>query len=410
MTGEPIGAQAPTGLLIHGDNKQALETLRSTHAGRVRLVYLDPPYNTGRTFDHYDDSRDHDAWCAMMREVISAIVPLLRPDGVVVSQTDRHESAYLKVLLDEVLGRASYVSTIAVRMSATSGYKLEHAHRTLVKNTEFIHVHARNLVLHEAAYEPLDRLDAHYAYLLSADRRQFGRLTEDHEVAAMLAAAGLPPRNSSLVALHETSNLFRDWVLNRADLICRSHTAPAKALEAWKLGNLLGSTASSSSEVAPLTIRGQTYLIRRTSTGVDQLIPLSLKVRPIEVPGGRDRLALTNLLGDWWDGFHLDMGNIRLEGGVAFAKGKKPERLLRRLIRMFTMAGDLVLDPFAGSGTMAAVAHKTGRSWIAIESGPQATTHIDKRLGAIVTGEDQTGVSRAEDWRGGGSFLKVRMP
>ena len=394
-----------TGLLLHGDNRHGLARLAPTHKGRVRLCYLDPPYNTRRAMEHYDDSRDHEAWLAMMRDLLGSVRPLMAPDGVVVAQTDRHESAYLKVLLDEMLGRDAYVTTIAVRMSATSGYKLEHATRTLVKNAEFIHIHAANLNLNEAAYEPLEDLDPHYACLLTPDGSRFGRLIADPEVRRMLADAGLPARNASLVRLYATSIAFRSWVLGHADRICRSHTAPAKAQAAFLDGRLLADEPGDSPVVVPFPPGRQDYMIRRTASGIDQLIPLSLKVRPVEVPGSCDRLALTNLLGDWWDGFHLDMGNVRLEGGVPFAKGKKPERLLRRLIRMFTRPGDMVLDPFAGSGTTAAVAHKMGRQWVAIESGPQALSHVVPRLDAVVSGQDQTGISRAEDWRGGGSYV-----
>ncbi|MEB3204902.1 MAG: site-specific DNA-methyltransferase [Candidatus Sericytochromatia bacterium] len=399
-----------SGLLLHGDNRLGLARLARTHKGKVRLCYLDPPYNTRRAMEHYDDSRDHASWLAMMRELLEHVRPLMAPDGVVVSQTDRHESAYLKVLLDEMLGREAYVTTIAVRMSATSGYKLEHATRTLVKNTEFIHVHAANLNLNEAAYEPLEDLDPHYACLLTPDGSRFGRLIADPEVRLMLAGAGLPARNASLVTLYGTSIAFRSWVLEHAGRICRSHTAPAKAQAAFLEGRLLADEPGDSPVVVPFPQGGDNYLIRRTASAIDQLIPLALKVRPVEVPGDIDRLSLTNLLGDWWDGFHLDMGNIRLEGGVPFAKGKKPERLLRRLIRMFTRPGDTVLDPFAGSGTTAAVAHKMGRHWVAIESGPQALSHVVPRLESVVSGQDQTGISRAEGWQGGGRYAIEHLP
>ena len=142
---------------------------------------------------------------------------------------------------------------------------------------------------------------------------------------------------------------------------------------------------------------------------MDQLIPLSLKMQQVDTVGGADRLALTNILGDWWDGFHLDMGNVENEGAVPFKNGKKPERLLRRIVGMFTQPGDRVLDPFGGSGTTAAVAHKMGRTWVAIEAGDQCRTHIRPRLCRVVDGADATGVTAATGWSGGGGFRYVRV-
>ncbi len=140
------------------------------------------------------------------------------------------------------------------------------------------------------------------------------------------------------------------------------------------------------------------------------MIPLSIKLRPVDALNAPDRLTLTNILGDWWDGFHLDMGNVETEGGVAFKNGKKPERLLRRLLSMFTEPNDWVLDPFAGSGTTGASAHKMHRRWLMIERGPQCISHIIPRLSSIISGQDPSGITRATAWKGGGHFHFVDSP
>lgn len=391
-------------LLIHGDNLAALRSLHATHEGAVQLVYLDPPYNTGNTFDHYDDDVAHEEWLAFMRERLVAMVPLLAPDAVVLVQIDRAESAYLKVLLDEVFGRKQFVTTIAVRMSATSGFKIEHTDKTIVKNVEYLHVYSNKLRLLGKAYEENPRFDPHYGHILFDGGRRFRRLVHEPEVAAMLAAANLKPTNPGLIALYDQSPAFRTWIADQRDRVCRSHTAPAPAWEAFRRGDLLAGQDGSSDVVEDRTFAGTTYHLRRTRNGVDQLIPIRLKMHPVDQVGAPDRLALTNILGDWWDGFHLDMGNVEQEGGVRFKNGKKPERLLRRILRMFTREGEVVLDAFGGSGTTAAVAHKMGRRWITIEAGDQATSHIEPRLRRIIAGEDRTGVTAATGWTGGGDF------
>jgi adenine-specific DNA-methyltransferase len=394
--------------LVHGDNLAALRTMAATFAGRVRCVYLDPPYNTGNSFAHYDDDVDHASWLTMLRDRLVALRPLLAPDGVVVAQVDRNEAAYLKILLDEVLGRDAYVTTIAVRMSATSGFKIEHTDRTLVKNVEHLHVYARRLTLHEKAYEESVAYDDHYALLLAPDRRSVARLVEHDDVGLLLRDAGLPRAGSSLPTLYARSPDFRAFVFAHAECICRAHTAPAPARRDLQNGTLLEKTTDGA-RVEERTYAGTTYLLRRTRTGVDQLIPLALKLRHVDQPGGPDRLALTNILGDWWDGFHLDMGNVDVEGGVGFKSSKKPERLLRRILRMFTRPGDLVLDPFGGSGTTAAVAHKMRRHWVVVEAGVHCRTLLQPRLRRVVLGQDPTGVTAAEGWTGGGGFRFVAL-
>jgi adenine-specific DNA-methyltransferase len=396
-------------LVVHGDNLLALRELASTHSGAVRCVYLDPPYNTGNTLEHYLDGRAHDAWLDMMRERLLAIVPLLGSNGVVLAQTDRRESAYLKVLLDDVFGRAAYVTTIAVRMSGTSGFKIEHTDRTIVKNTEYLHVYSSDLHLEQKAYEEARGFDDHYALLLSDDAKTFSRLVEEPDVAQAFAAIGLPARNTQLAELYRRSGRFRRFVAAHADRVCRSHTAPGPARRSFAEGTLLAEENGRSARVVQREYAGSTYHVRRTRNGVDQLIPIALKMHPVDTVGGPDRLALTNILGDWWDGFHLDMGNVEQEGAVLFKCSKKPERLIRRILGMFTRPDDVVLDPFGGSGTTAAVAHKMGRRWITIEQGPHALSHLVPRIRRVVQGDDPTGVTASTGWRGGGGFSVQRL-
>ncbi len=407
----PELAVAPRGdnRLVLGDNLLALEALALSHAGAVRCAYVDPPYNTGNALEHYPDDREHAAWLAMMRARLRVLLPLLAPNGVLVAQTDRTESAYLKVLLDELMGRECYITTVAVRMSGTTGFKIEHTDRRIVKNTEYIHVYSRRLELVEKAFEETRAFDDHYCLLLSPDRRRFGRLVADTEVEACFAALDLRPTNANLPVLYDGSSRFRAFVAAQADRVVRSHTAPGPARQAAARGALWSGEPPGGDDVVQAEYAGSLYHLRRTRSGVDQLIPIALKMQRVDCAGGPDRVALTNILGDWWDGFHRDMGNVEHEGGVAFKASKKPERLLRRVLRMFTEPGDLVLDPFGGSGTTAAVAHKMGRRWITIESGDHGLSHLLPRLRSVAEGADPTGVTAATGWAGGGGFGVCRV-
>jgi adenine-specific DNA-methyltransferase len=392
--------------LIHGDNLLALKALEQEFSGQIKCVYIDPPYNTGNAFEHYDDSIEHSIWLGLMRERLELLSRLLRPDGVIVVQIDREESAYLKVLMDEVFGRAAYVTTTAVRMSGTTGFKIEHTDKTIVKNVEYLHVYSRQFTLYERSYEETTEFDPHYSLYVTggAPSLRFTRLVDVPAVRDLLTSFRLGQTNEALAGLYARSEEFRAWVADHAEQICRSHTAPTAAKQEWTTGTLLAGEDGNSSSVEERDYAGTRYLLRRTSTGVDQLIPIALKMNDVERTGGPDQRRLTNILGDWWDGFHLDMGNVENEGGVEFKNGKKPERLVRRILRMFTRPGDWVLDSFAGSGTTAAVAHKMGRRWITVELGDHCLTHVIPRLRRVIDGEDTGGVTAATGWRGGGGF------
>lgn len=148
---------------------------------------------------------------------------------------------------------------------------------------------------------------------------------------------------------------------------------------------------------------GEEYYIKKTDTGFNQFIPISLKYNMVDSTESYS-LQHSNILGDWWDGFYLDMGNVDNEGSVYFKNSKKPERLLFRILNMFTEPGEIVLDSFLGSGTTAAVAHKMNRVWIGIEMGEHAYSLCKPRIDEIINGQDKTGVTSFVNWQGGGGY------
>lgn len=388
-------------MLIHGDNLLALKALEQKFAGQVKCIYIDPPYNTGSAFEHYDDGLEHSIWLGLMRERLCLLRTLLAPDGVILVQIDKNEAAYLKVLMDEVFMRDSYVTTIAVRMSATSGFKIEHSDKTIVKNTEYIHVYSWNLRL-SPAYE-VSEYDSHYSLIRQDEGgvHKLQKLTSISEVENELCKYGLRATDKNLEKLFACSEWFRSFVRMNKERIGRVHTAPAAALQCKE--NLIAQLPTTDSVVSFTSSKGDHYWIKRNATSIDQYIPISLKYQYTDTVNGY-REELSNILGDWWDGFYYDMGNVEDEGGVRFKASKKPERLLFRILNMFTEKGDLVLDSFLGSGTTAAVAHKMGRRWIGIELGDHCYTHCLPRLKGVVDGTDQSGISKFVNWQGGGGY------
>ena len=388
-------------LLIRGDNLTALQALQPEYAGKIQCIYCDPPYNINTANGQYEDHIADSEWLALMRQRLELLGTLLTKNGVILVQIDKEQSAYLKVLMDEVFSRSAFVTTIAVRMSATSGFKLGHSDKTIVKNTEYIHVYSRELRI-SPAYEEA-AFDPHYCCILKPagrGRYRLSRLLQEPEVTAAFAACQLPVKTENLTKLYQISESFRTFVFDNRERIGRTHTAPAGV---EKERDDLLSLLHDPDDVIERTYASETYYVKRTQTGFNQIIPISLKFRMVDSIDGYS-LQLSNILGDWWDGFYLDMGNVDHEGDVYFKNSKKPERLLFRILNMFTQPGEYVLDPFLGSGTTAAVAHKMRRRWIGIENGEHACTLCKPRLDRIIDGTDSTGITRFTDWQGGGGY------
>ena len=394
--------------LIFGDNLLALKSLEQDYTGKVKCIYIDPPYNTGSAFEHYDDGIEHSLWLGLMRDRLELLRNLLAGDGVIFVQIDKNEMAYLKVIMDEIFGRKNFITTIAIRMSKTSGFKIEHADKTIVKNTEYIHVYSKTARFAlKPQYEAVD-YDSHYSYILKekANCETITQLIDDNFVSQELNKYNMKKSSKFLVDLYKISKDFRNFVFKNKNLIGRTHTAPSDALK--NKDNLFLKLKNEKHVVNFTSKTGENYLIKKTKNSLNQYIPINLKFNMVDTYDSYEK-RLSNILGDWWDDFYLDMGNVENEGGVFFKASKKPERLLFRILNMFTSPGDLVLDSFAGSGTTGAVAHKMGRRWIMIELGDHCHTHIAPRLQKVIDGTDQGGISKAVNWKGGGGFRYYRL-
>lgn len=389
-------------MLIHGDNLLALKALEQQFAGQVKCIYIDPPYNISAANEHYIDFVENSKWLSLMKARLDLLYKLLAPNGTIFVQIDKEQCAYLKVLMDEVFGRQNYITTIAVRMSTTSGFKIEHSDKTIVKNTEYLHVYSRGLCM-KPIYEKA-KYDTHYSYILHpADSTgkiyKMYPLLDESEIVSLFNAYSLPISTKNLPILYDMSAEFRNYVYEYRDFIGRTHTAPAPANQE---ADFLHGVLLDDKDVVKRIYGDNTYYIKATNTGFNQFIPISLKFNMVDSTNDYS-LQLSNILGDWWDGFYLDMGNVDNEGGVYFKNSKKPERLLFRIINNFTNPGDLVLDSFLGSGTTAAVAHKLGRRYIGIELGEHCYSLCKPRLDSVVDGE-QGGISKLIDWHGGGGY------
>ena len=368
-------------LIIKGNNLLALYSLRQRFRNSVKLIYIDPPYNTGNDSFCYNDSFNHSTWLTFMKNRLEVAKELLRNDGVLFIHIDDIEEAYLKVLADEVFGRNNFVNVIAVRSSTPSGTKTAHKDKTIIKQKDLILVYKKseNITLNPQ-YTKRKSWDGHYSLILNkhADGTySFTRLVEK------LQELGILKEGQKLEDVDIDNKQFKEFYLAHVNDICRLQSHKNK--EAEKASRALVDTVYEDvkdNEVVGLYYNGQ--VITPLAQGIKRVYSNQKFV---------DDLGM--LLCDFWD--DIDFQNTQNEGGISFPTAKKPEMLLYRLIDMCTAPREIVMDFFVGSGTTAAVAHKMNRQYIGVEQMDYGENDSVQRLINVTKGE-QSGISKGIEW------------
>ena len=379
--------------LVFGDNLLALKALEQEFLGRVKCVYIDPPFNTGAAFENYEDGIEHSLWLSLMAYRLELLHALLRPDGVLFVHLDDNELDYCKVLLDEVFGRGNFINRITIEARSPSAFST--VNPGVFKATEYLLWYAKDRQLFRERAVRVKR-QPDYAY-----NKWLQNPDDNHQkwrfVTVMEAySSAEQPRARRPDSLLEHFNAF---IVRHASQVCRlaaiSDTGAGQIIVSKKReseskpGKILRVDRGDGMEPVFITDGQQIIFYDKNVAHIDGEISAT---RP-----------LTNVWSDIpWEG-------IANEGGVTFRKGKKPERLLRRCIDLATDPGDWVLDSFAGSGTTGAVAHKMGRRWIMVELGEHCHTHIIPRLKKVIDGKDSGGITEAVGWEGGGGFRYYRL-
>ena len=347
------GDPAADNWLIQGDNLEALKALLPFYAGRVKCIYIDPPYNTKSAFEHYDDNLEHSQWLSMIYPRLELLRELLSEDGSIWVSIDDNEAHYLKVVMDEVFGRGNFVANVvwqhSIQGQGYSGkFTLNHNHLLCYRKS---------------------------------DQYSVGLLAREEHHNTAYSNPDNDPRGSW------RSGDVRNG-LYRPNLRYSIETPSGKVIEppanGWRWSKETLETKIQTGEI--VFSKDETRIIRKIYL-VDQ---------EGRVPDS------------WWAGDEAGTTRqAKSELKILFTEDifetPKPERLISRILQLATNPGDLVLDSFLGSGTTAAVAHKMGRRWIGIEMGAHAKTHCLPRLEKVIAGE-QGGISQAVGWLGGGGF------
>ena len=345
-------------MLIHGDNLLALKALEAEYSGQIKCIYIDPPYNTGNAFEHYDDGYEHSIWLSLMRDRLEILKNLLADDGSIWISLDDNEQAYCKVLCDEIFGRKNFVCNVIWQKK----YSPANDAKWLSDNHDFIIVYAKN----KETWRP-----------------------------------NLLPRSEEMNARYK--NLDND----------------PRGL--WKAGDCSVKTYSASCDYSITTPSGRIvnppagYCWRYSKEKFEEL---RADNRIWFGPTGNNVPAIKRFLSDVKQGAtaltvwtYDEVGHNQdakkevkeFNSSDVFAT-PKPEKLIHRILTLATNPGDLVLDSFLGSGTTAAVAHKMGRRWIGIEMGDHIYSHCLPRLKKVIDCEDAGGITKSVKWQGGGGF------
>ena len=346
-------------MLIHGDNLIALQALQQDFAGRVKCIYIDPPYNTGSAFEQYDDSVEHSVWLSLMRDRLELLHKLLSDNGTIWISIDDNEEAYLKVLCDEIFGRTNFINTVIWQKI----HSLKNDARYLSENHDFILVYAKNKEL--VKLNLLGRTESMNSRYKNPDNDPRGPWQSGDLVANEERTNGHFKVTSPFTGKVFDVPSGKHWVYSEENL--KTMIAEGRV---WfgKNGDAFPRKKRYLSEV----MQG-----RKGST-----IWLSDEV-------GHNQEAKRE--------------SIKLFGSQSSFATPKPERLIEQILTLSSDENDLILDSFLGSGTTIAVAQKMKRRWIGVEMGNQAYTHCKVRLDKVVDGEDG-GISKAVNWQGGGGY------
>ncbi|ACX75419.1 putative type III restriction-modification system, Mod subunit [Fibrobacter succinogenes subsp. succinogenes S85] len=361
-------------MLIHGDNLLALKALESKFTGQVKCVYIDPPYNTGSAFKHYDDCLEHSTWLNLMRARLESIFKLLKKEGVLFISIDDDECHYLKILCDEVFGRENFCGSFVWERKKKPSFL-----SNMGVVTEYI-----------LAYAKEKKSSPPFIYGTTTKGKKYPINNAGNTLATLTFPAGsvsFRMVDQVVVAQDMSGGNIVTRLLN--DVIIKNGVNENQF-------SLEGEWRYSQDTINEIIDSGE------------QIVISKVPFRPNHVKDGGKPKKMKNLLSV----AHYSMATNEdataeseaLFGNMDAFDNPKPEMLISTLIDAVTEKGDLVLDSFLGSGTTAAVAHKMGRRWIGVELGDHCYSHCISRLQKVIDGNDMGGVSKSYDWQGGGGF------
>lgn len=411
-------------LVVKGNNLIALYSIKERFAGKIQLIYLDPPYNTGSDSFAYNDRFNHATWLTFMKSRLEIARDLLSDTGYIVIQTDDNEQAYLKILMDSIFKRENYINTVSILFKNIAGASGGGEDKRLKKNIEYLTIFSKR-------YDTAKTFNNVYDYTeigkLVSQMRENG---VSWKYTSVLIDPGKPVYIGSTtdssgdeIKLYKRENPI---IKSISQLIRQDDITEAEAYSRY--GDKAFQTAMPQSSIRPRVMEKYEELEGSLSNNLMSItyVPKTgkhkgqmyeqfykgdkfrlfawLKDVSVEKEG---KLYKAEKLGTYWN-YVGATKNVNKEGGVSFPDGKKPEELLLKIIQLATDKNDLVMDMFLGSGSTAATAMKVGRRFVGTEQIDSQIELIERRLPKVISG-DQTGISKDVNWQGGGSFIYAEL-
>ncbi len=390
-------------LIIRGNNLLSLYTLCEKYQSKIKLIYIDPPYNTEKDSFRYNDTFNHSSWLTFMKNRLEVAKKLLRDDGVLIVQADDIEQAYLKVLLDEVMGAEQFETSFYIQV--------RYGNKTLAEDNDFQKV-----------------MEVAHVYSKKTNVFKPNKLKEDYSVDKFKYDIKELESGQKILVNGKTVEIFKEgqYEINEVD----SHIDGLK--ETWATGSLIRQGGTAAEFLSKYLIQrksedGLKVLYKVYGMGEDGLgyryiagpkkedafrgkfysgIPAKIK-EDVKKGVHQKESPIPNFLYNFLQ-YEGDFGNCRAEGGVDIGGGKKPELLISFFVEYFTNQNDIVLDYHLGSGTTAAVSLKMGRKFIGMEQLNYGEDDSTVRLKNVIKG-DPTGISKEQEWKGGGSFVYCEL-
>ena len=383
-------------LIIKGNNLIALSSLLKRYEGKVKCIYIDPPYNTGSDSFNYNDSFNHSSWLTFMKNRLELAKRLLSSDGSIAISIDNYEIAYTMILLDEIFGKENRKNLITIRRASVSGAKV--INPGVVNIVEYVVVYSKNTnkwspnrVFASKEY------DGRYNTFINNLKDGYEQWTFTTVLNKFAEYTGIPKNKLKSHYGENYETELNNFIIENSDSIVRLAALDDKQI------------SSETRELKLLSKKMPERVLYQKRDGYKDYYLLNGNAilfasdRIMEIDGIK---TFSTPISDIWD--DVLPNDLHNEGGVDFKKGKKPEKLIKRIIELCSNERDLVLDYHLGSGTTAAVAQKMNRKYIGIEQMDYIKTISVERMKKVLLGEDR-GVSKINNWQGGGSFVYCEL-
>ena len=399
-------------LIIKGNNLIVLSSILKRYEGKVKCIYIDPPYNTGNDSFNYNDSFNHSTWLTFMKNRLELARKLLKEDGVIFVQCDDHEIYYLGCLMDEIFDRENFINIITIK-TKVGGVSGSSEGKSLKDVTEFISVYSRdkNAVKINPVYEYKEVIEYVDMYKSSGKSWKYTQVLEDLGEAQLIKETPnevyLHYPNAKLTSIKkfaESLGISEDEVyLNHSEKIFRTTNSQSSVRKKVIEETVKYNTGVISIKYIPIKGKNANQLTEVFYNGMNKDMFMFLSDMLEKING---RLMYKDKLNTLWD--KIQYNNLVKEGGVKLPSGKKPEKLIENVLLTASNENDLILDFHLGSGSTCAVAHKMGRKYIGIEQMDYIEDITVERMKKVIEGE-QGGISKAANWQGGGSFVYCEL-